>query len=129
MVPRNPLNVSCALLLASLVLALPACGPMTLPESKTRITIEFGMYPEVFEGSDVSVDGKIVGKLEMTGQVTRRSFPVTKGTHAVCIENPRFDCEPTRVTLELEGQRVQLLADLEERSSDEGVLRQVIVLR
>ena len=104
-------------LLAALALAL-AC-PSCFPDDSPRISIEYAMVPEL-EGADVLIDGKVVGKLEPTGQATRVSFPVKPGEHEVSIKSPQFDCQATKVVAEMKGQKVRLLASVGEMQSTSG---------
>ena len=62
------------------------------------IQIDFGMYPEVFEGAEVEIDGKVVGTLERTGQATRAGFKVEEGKHVVRVLH-EHESAPVAVTL------------------------------
>ncbi len=110
---------------AALVMVLGAC---MLPDNQPRISIEFGMIPEL-EGATVLVDGRPVGKLERTGQATRIAFPVSKGVHEVTIRDSRFACEPIKVKCELDAQKIRLMAEIADRVGTDGSIRQMIVLR
>lgn len=101
------------------VVSLALLGAACFPDDSPRISIEYGMIPEL-EGADVLIDGKVVGKLEMTGQATRVSFAVKPGEHEVCIREPRFDCQPARVAAELKGQKIRLMAQIAEMASTTG---------
>lgn len=114
-----------ARVVAALLLACTAC---LLPDNKPRISIEFGAVPEL-EGSEVVIDGKVAGKLERTGQATRVSFPVEKGTHEVTLRSSRFDCETAKVNAELDAQKIRMLADVGESYSLSGAPRPTIVFR
>ena len=114
-----------ALALALLALFAPAC---LLPDNKPRISIEFGAVPEL-EGAEVLVDGKVVGKLERTGQVTRINFPVAKGRHEVAIRDPRFDCKPVQVNAELDAQKIRLMATAGEMMGMPGSMKPMIVFQ
>jgi hypothetical protein len=110
------------------LLAAPACA-CWFPDDRPRISIEFGVAPEVFEGLPVQVDGKVVGKLESTGRATRISFPVKAGKHRVHVDHPEMECDSVIVELRGPGHKVHLLADLDERAWTDGSIEQVIVLR
>jgi hypothetical protein len=116
--------------LAAFALALTAllAAACMLPDNKPRISIEFGAVPEL-EGAEVLVDGKVVGKLERTGQVTRINFPIEKGRHDVAIRDPRFDCQPAQVNAELDAQKIRLLATIGETMNTTGSLKPMIVFQ
>ena len=111
------------------VVAAAGAGGCWFPDDSPRISIEFGMYPEMFEGLDVRIDGEVAGKLVKTGQATRVSFPVTPGMHEVTVDHPEIECQPRRVDAQLRGQKVRLMLELEERASTDGSLAQWIVFR
>ena len=100
-----------------LILLVPLCG--CFPDDRPRVSIEFGAIPE-FEGAEVLIDDHVVGKLERTGQATRISFPVEMGDHTVCIKVKGFRCEPAKVTVEMKGQKVRLLANVLDMTSPDG---------
>lgn len=79
------------------------------------IQLDFGMYPEIFEGSEVEIDGKVVGQLQRYGQATRSGFEVKKGRHTVRVIHPELDCDPIKVNVEGAGEKARLLLDLQER--------------
>ena len=105
-----------ALLLA---VAAPAALVACFPDSRPRISIEFGAVPEL-EGSKVLIDGKAVGTLDKTGEATRISWPVEPGEHEIQIESAQFACQPMKVKAELEGQKVRLMAQVAEWPSKDG---------
>jgi hypothetical protein len=111
------------LALACLLAVLTGC---MLPDNKPRVSIEFGAVPEL-AGAEVLVDGKPVGKLEVTGRITRTAFPVEKGRHEVRLRHPQFDCEPAIIRAELDAQKFRLLVDVSEAASING--RPTLVLR
>jgi len=115
-----------ALSLALLALLSPAC---LLPDNKPRISIEFGAIPELVEGAEVLVDGKPVGKLERTGQVTRIAFPVSKGRHEVTLRGDRFDCQPAQVNAELDAQKIRLLATVGETMGAVGSGKPMVIFQ
>jgi hypothetical protein len=67
-------------------------------------------------GSDVVVDGAVVGKLEPMGRRPVRGFEVQKGTHVVTLKGGPCQARPDTVTLGPSRIAV-LMADIEERSS------------
>ena len=117
---------SLVLALAATVLLI-ACGAM--PDDRPRISIEFGMYPDLFGDSLVIIDARPVGRLETTGKATRTSFPVEIGEHEVSIRHSTLRCQRRRVDCAMRGQKVRLLADLQERAMRDGRVETVIVLQ
>jgi hypothetical protein len=115
-----------ALALASAAL-LVSCGAM--PDDRPRVSIEFGTYPELLGGSLVIIDEQPVGRLEATGKATRISFPVEIGEHEVSIRHATLRCQKRRVDCALKGQKVRLLADLQEHAMRDGHVETVIVLQ
>jgi len=115
-----------AALLACALVPLAGCG--ALPDNRPRVSIEFGVDPDLLENCPVLIDGKVVGRLTKTGQATRMSFPADMGKHEVRILSTRMECEPAIVTLEMQAQKVHLIAFIEERSGTDGSMRSVIAL-
>jgi hypothetical protein len=118
--------------LATCAIALfagPLLGCMPGMDDRPRISIEFGMYPEMFEGLDVQIDGRVVGQLKKTGQHTRCSFPADPGLHEIYVDHPEIECVPARAELQGPGHKVRFLLDLEDRAADDGSLGSVIVFR
>ena len=110
-----------------LVMYLFATGGSLVPGSKPGILIEFGSYPQQFEGLQVEIDGQVVGELKRYGQATRTGFEVSKGEHTVRVISPNFDCTPTKVTTTLPGQKVMLLLEVDDAYSSNG--RPMLTLR
>jgi len=84
----------------------------------TAISIEWGIEPDL-AGSDVEVDGKVVGNLEKYGQATRNAFPVSPGKHTVRVISDSFACPPHEVELK-HGERLHLLLEIEESVNAQG---------
>lgn len=82
------------------------------------IMIEFGMYPDEFEGLEVVIDGDVVGTLKRMGAATRTGFKVEDGDHMVALKHPSHPSEPVRVTSGFGGDRVMLMANFEQRHRD-----------
>lgn len=80
------------------------------------VQIDWGWAGEMAAGSDVVVDGVVVGKLEPVGRRPVRGFEVEKGTHVVTLRGGPCESRPDTVTLGPNRIAV-LMADLEERSS------------
>jgi len=75
------------------------------------IQIDFGMYPEVFEGAEVEIDGKVVGTLERTGQATRAGFEVKEGKHVVRVLHAELGSQEMRVEVR-KGEKVRVMLDM-----------------
>jgi hypothetical protein len=94
------------------------------------IQLDYSMYPEVFEGAEVEIDGNVVGELRRHGQITRSGFEVGKGSHTVRVLHPEFRCEPARIAMEMPGQKARFMLDLEERyDRQDGSSRTTISIR
>ena len=91
----------------TLLLYLVLGGSLSNP---SVIQIDFAMYPEDFEGLDVEIDGKVVGKLQKYGQRMVSGFEVDKGVHLVRIDSPDVGCPPIKVTVD-ESEKVRLMLD------------------
>ena len=81
---------------------------------ETIVQLDFSMYPELFEGAEVEIDGKIVGELKTYGQANRSGFEVSKGEHTIRIVHPEIDCMPAKVVLDKPGQKVRFMLDIQE---------------
>lgn len=77
------------------------------------IQIDFGMYPEVFEGAEVEIDGKVVGRLERTGQATRAGFKVEEGKHVVRVLHDELGSQEMQVEVR-KGEKVRVMLDMVE---------------
>jgi hypothetical protein len=77
------------------------------------IQIDFGMYPEVFEGAEVEIDGKVVGTLERTGQATRAGFKVKEGKHVVRVLHAELGSQEMQVEVR-SGEKVRVMLDMVE---------------
>ena len=121
----KPLPSTClpAILLIALALGAAACG-----EPDQFVSIEFGMYPEEFEGETVYIDGEAVGTLESIGQATRMAFPCELGEHEVKISHPQLRMKPATVNLRMRGEKVRLMAEIVDFYED-GRSQPTIVLQ
>ena len=80
------------------------------------IQIDYAWAGDMAAGSDVVVDGVVVGKLEPAGRRPVRGFEVEKGTHVVTLKGG--PCEARADTVTLGPSRIAvLMADIEERFS------------
>jgi hypothetical protein len=86
-------------------------GGSLTPGSKSAILIQFGMYPEVFEGCDVLIDGEVVGTLRRVGANCQNGFSVKDGEHTVEIRHAEIGCRPAKVTTGAGASHVMLIAD------------------
>ncbi len=100
-----------------------------IPGTESGVIINFGTYPELFEGQEVLVDGRVAGRLERFGQSPRKGFALRKGAHTIEIRHPLFSCEPLELTAEMAKGRPQYMLDIEERSDTVGRLSPRIVFR
>lgn len=80
------------------------------------VQIDWGWTGDLATGSEVLVDGVVVGKLEPMGRRPVRGFEVEKGTHEVTLRGGPCTARPDTVTLGPSRTAV-LMADLEERAS------------
>ena len=122
----NSLHLRFGLLAAGAVLLaifLLAGGSLGSPEI---IQLDFSMYPEVFEGCDVEIDGRVVGRLERYGQAMRSGFEVNEGQHVVRVLHDEFGSQPIEVDITSTGQKVRLMLDIFQRYDDVGGTETVI---
>jgi hypothetical protein len=87
---------------------------------KNVILIEFGMYPDEFEGLEVYIDGQPAGELRRFGNAFKTGFEVDDGEHTVSVAHPDYECRPTRVFTGVGGQKVHLILDVMETTNDFG---------
>ena len=88
----NAMRIRFGLMGAGLVmLAIWIFGGGSIIPNKGVIQIEFGMYPEEFEGLEVEIDGEVVGELQYFGAASRTGFEVKEGDHTVRIIHPEFE--------------------------------------
>lgn len=104
-------------------------GGEIIPGSDPRIIIHWGMYPEIFEGLDVEIDGQPAGELTMMGVACRTVFPVERGVHTVRVVHPSFESQGLRVDLPLRAQDLRIMLELDDFMSPKGEAITRIVLR
>jgi hypothetical protein len=80
--------------------------------NKPVIQIEFGMWPEEFEGCEVMIDDEVAGTLRRFGNAFRTGFEVKDGKHTVKLVHPELPSEPVTVTSGAGGRTVLLIADV-----------------
>ena len=92
-------------------LAPPSCGP-----THPALVVDYGNAPEEFEGTDLEIDGKLVGKLKRDGQRPRTSFAVDAGDHAVRVAAQKYDSRPDVFTVK-PGEELVLFAEIRPAAS------------
>lgn len=80
---------------------------------KAVVQIEFGMYPEEFEGAEVVIDGEVRGTLKRFGNANRTGFEVSEGEHTIALRHPELPSQPLRFTGQ-PGMPLLLIADIQE---------------
>ena len=90
------------------------------PGRNAVIMVEFGMWPDEFEGCQVQIDGEPVGVLKRFGGAFRTGFEVEDGEHLVEIVHPDYRCQPKRVTSGAGGHTVMLIPDFISTSGPDG---------
>jgi hypothetical protein len=115
----DAMRIRAALMLmgvVSLVVYLIAGGPL---KPKSVVTVEFGMYPDVFQGLTVEIDGEPAGTLQPFGAATRTGFEVKEGKHSIRVVHPRYSSVPRQVTA-TPGQPVLLIMDMQSTMDAQG---------
>lgn len=79
------------------------------------VLLDFSMYPEVFEGCEVEIDGEVAGMLRADGRSLRTEFEVRRGEHVLRIRHPQYDSQQVTVNMESPSEKARLVLDLEER--------------
>ena len=122
----NAIRIRAALMVAGvLVTALyVAFGGKFGPQPVVQI--EFGMYPEVFNGLTVEIDGKPAGKLQMFGAANRTGFIVKEGSHTIRVLHPMYASVERTVDVRANGRPVLLILDLQANAAASGQLATVI---
>jgi hypothetical protein len=86
-------------------------GGTIFPEGDCKVLIEFGSDPRSFTGLEVEVDGRVAGRLEPAGAVTRTAFPVACGKHRVRVLHPGYDPADLWIDSNIPGVATMLLLD------------------
>ena len=84
------------------------------------VQIEFGSYPEVFEGMTVEIDGKPAGILKPLGAAHRTAFTVKPGHHTIRVIHPLYVSIERVVDVRAHGGPVVLTLDLQAAVNDRG---------
>jgi hypothetical protein len=90
------------------------------------VQIEFGMYPEVFQGLTVEIDGKPAGTLRPFGAANRTGFAVKEGPHAIRVLHPKYASVERTVDVRANGRGVLLILDLQSTADPAGQLATAI---
>jgi hypothetical protein len=78
---------------------------------KSSIVVEYGIEASLFEGSEVEIDGQVVGTLKRFGNANRTAFAVPDGKHTVKVLHPEFNCRPVTVNSGAGARTVHLILD------------------
>lgn len=78
------------------------------------IQVEYGMYPEVFQGMTVEIDGQRAGTLHPFGAANRTGFVVKEGRHSVRVVHPAYASVARDVDVRADGRPVLLILDLQQ---------------
>lgn len=87
---------------------------------KSSIVIEYGIEAALFEGSEVEIDGQVVGELKRFGNASRTAFAVKDGRHTVKVLHPEFDCRPATFNSGAGAHTVHLILDFVPSSDPDG---------
>ena len=123
---RIPLRLAAGLVLMG-IMALMTNGTF-LGGDRSVIQIEFGMYPEEFEGLEVVIDDRSAGKLQYFGRATRTGFEVEHGRHKVEVVHPEFESVPATVAAGPQNSTVLLLLDYGSINMPDGSYETAVVL-
>ena len=91
---------------------------MSLGEPMTVILIDLGIEPDLLVGTEVLIDGEVVGTLKRMGSRTQTGFEVPEGDHVVELRNRELPGRQRRVTTGFGAGRVVLIVDLSSGQED-----------
>ena len=114
----NIFHVRAALVLAGILVLVGYLAAGGSFGSKSTIMIEFGMYPEEFEGLEVEIDGEVAGTLQKFGQATRTGFAVKDGKHTIRILHPEFKSDTQTISTGTGASDVMLVLDIYSSGDD-----------
>lgn len=97
------------------------------PSNKGTVLIEYGAYPEAFEGLQIAIDGEPAGTLKSIGAQTRTAFAVKEGSHRITVVGAKFACQPREVDVK-SGGTVMLLLEVAGSASAANPGKMPIVL-
>ena len=98
------------------------------PGNHGTIQIEYGTYPDQFEGMQVAIDGQPAGVLKSYGAATRTAFAVEAGRHEIRVVSQDFASRARVVNIE-SGRTVMLILDVGGSVSSDGATRPELVLQ
>ena len=75
------------------------------------IQIDYSMFPDLLEGAEVEIDGRVVGKLRATGQTTRAGFEVKEGKHVIRVLTDEMPSEEIAVEVR-KDEKVRVMLDM-----------------
>jgi hypothetical protein len=90
------------------------------------VQIEYGAYPEVFQGMSVEIDGKPSGILQPSGDAHRTGFTVTEGRHTIRVVHPLYVSLERSVDVPAGGKPVRLVLDLQPTFDTRGQMKTAI---
>ena len=92
------------------------------------VLIEYGVDPNGLVGSQVEVDGRLVGVLKPFGSANRTGFALRKGSHTVRVLRAGYESQSREVNVE-PGIPVMLIVDYGDSMGAAGVSRPVITFQ
>jgi hypothetical protein len=123
-VERNRVTAALVILGVVSILGFVVFGGRFAP--RPEVQIEFGSYPEVFQGMSVEIDGKPSGILQPSGSAHRTGFTVTEGPHTIRVVHPLYVSLERRVDVPAGGKPVLLVLDLQPTVDPRGQRRTAI---
>ena len=116
----NAMRIRAALMIAGVLTTVMffALGGHLGPQPVVQI--EFGAYPEVFQGMTVEIDGKPAGILRPLGAAHRTGFIVKQGRHTIRIVHPLYVSAERSVDVETSERPVLLILDLQPMQNGRG---------
>ena len=108
------INLRVAVIAVAILMSI-SYGVVATSGPRYVIQIDFGMYPEDLEGTEVVIDGEVVGSLTRRGARTLTGFRVEEGVHVVSLKHATLASEPVELTSGFGAGQLRLMVDLEER--------------
>jgi hypothetical protein len=117
----NAFRIRLALMGAGILtlLVYVAMGGRLGPSNDGVVQVEFGTYPEAFEGLQVAIDGQPAGELRRLGAATRTGFQVEEGSHELRLITSRFVSRPRQVNVSA-GHTLLLVLEIGDSGSGLG---------
>ncbi len=104
-----------------------AMGGSLTPSNKSVVLVQFGMYPDEFEGLEVFIDDEPAGRLRRFGNAFKTGFEVEDGDHEIRVKHPELACQPGRFSSGPGGRTVMLILDFSSRRTPNGESESVVV--